>query len=100
MRLFLRAELGLADAKGRTRHTSNARQSRTQVLTFFPWCCCWVGTTGAEADGWSDLPPTETVACSGMARAAEWLHREVRRTRIAQSNAVGTVFGQVPPSAP
>lgn len=33
---------------------------------------------GAEADGWSDLPPTETVACSGMARAAEWLHREVR----------------------
>ncbi|CAB1111040.1 unnamed protein product [Ectocarpus sp. CCAP 1310/34] len=30
-----------------------------------------------EADGWSDLPPTETVACSGIARAAEWLHREV-----------------------
>ncbi|CAM9302396.1 unnamed protein product [Pylaiella littoralis] len=35
------------------------------------------GASGAEADGWSDLPPTETVACSGMARAAEWLHREV-----------------------
>eukprot|EP00752_Nemacystus_decipiens_P001837 g1772.t1 len=34
-------------------------------------------SSGAEADGWSDLPPTETVACSGMARAAEWLHREV-----------------------
>lgn len=31
-----------------------------------------------EADGWSDLPPTETVACSGIARAAEWLHREAR----------------------
>ncbi|CAM9679024.1 unnamed protein product [Scytosiphon promiscuus] len=33
--------------------------------------------SGADADGWSDLPSTETVACSGMARAAEWLHREV-----------------------
>eukprot|EP00903_Cladosiphon_okamuranus_P008039 g7754.t1 len=35
------------------------------------------GGSGAEADGWSDLPSAETVACSGMARAAEWLHREV-----------------------
>lgn len=34
-----------------------------------------------EADGWSDLPPTETVACSGIARAAEWLHREVKTPR-------------------
>ncbi|CAM9427949.1 unnamed protein product, partial [Hapterophycus canaliculatus] len=36
------------------------------------------GGTASDADGWSDLPSTETVACSGMARAAEWLHREVR----------------------
>ncbi|CAM9340264.1 unnamed protein product [Laminaria digitata] len=34
-------------------------------------------TSGDEADGWSDMPPADTVACCGMARAAEWLYREV-----------------------
>lgn len=45
--------------------------------------------TGAEAEGWSDLPPAETVACSGMARAAEWLHREVREWAHRASSRLG-----------
>lgn len=45
-------------------------KSRREPLFFFFF-------TGEEADGWSDLPPADTVACCGMARAAEWLQREV-----------------------
>ena len=29
------------------------------------------------------MPPADTVACCGMARAAEWLYREVRGALIA-----------------
>lgn len=42
---------------------------------------------GDEADGWSDMPPADTVACCGMARAAEWLYREVRDARVALTTA-------------
>ncbi|CAM9212244.1 unnamed protein product [Discosporangium mesarthrocarpum] len=38
------------------------------------------GVEGSEMvslEGWNALPPATTVACCGMVRAAEWLHREV-----------------------
>lgn len=43
---------------------------------------------GDEADGWSDMPPADTVACCGMARAAEWLYREVRDARVAPNHSL------------
>lgn len=71
-----------------TRHHQHERQQHQQDLCKDGnrdlWCM-GVGlsfhATGddGDGDGWSQMPPADTVACCGMARAAEWLHREVMR---------------------